>query len=105
MPKRERDTTSTDSHIWSRRDFGSRATLIGAGLAIGPLLGTGCSDQPAGVSSSTDVAWARGLNKMKTRQLGTLTISEIGAGAMRCGPWSGQVKRTRTCVSEFSVQG
>jgi len=80
MPKRERDTASTNSHILSRRDFVSRTVV--AGLAIGPLLGTGCSAQSAGVSISTDTGSARGLNKMKTRQLGTLTVSEIGAGAM-----------------------
>jgi aryl-alcohol dehydrogenase-like predicted oxidoreductase len=82
MPKRERETTSTHSHVLSRRDFVARTSLIGAGLVIGPLLWTGCSDQSSGVSSSADTGSARGLNKMKTRQLGTLVVSEIGAGAM-----------------------
>lgn len=84
MPKRERETTSStsDSYVLSRRDFVARTSLIGAGLVIGPLLWTGCSDQSVGVSSITDTGSARGLNKMKTRQLGALTVSEIGAGAM-----------------------
>src|SRR2546428_1346230 len=84
MPKRERDTTSSrlDSHVFSQRDFVVRTSLIGAGLVVGPLLWTGCSDQSAGVSTSTDTGWTRGSNKMKTRQLGTLDVSEIGAGAM-----------------------
>ncbi len=84
MPKRERETTSntSDSHVLSRRDFVARTSLIGAGLVIGPLLWTGCSDQSAEVSRITGTGSARGLNKMKTRQLGTLNVSEIGAGAM-----------------------
>jgi hypothetical protein len=84
MPKRERDTTSSTSHshLLSRRDFVARTSLIGAGLVIGPLSWTGCSNQSSGVSSSADTGSVRGLNKMNTRQLGTLTVSEIGAGAM-----------------------
>jgi hypothetical protein len=40
MPKRERETTSSrsDSHVFSRRDFVARTSLIGAGLVVGPLL-------------------------------------------------------------------
>ena len=83
MPKRERAATSSgsDSHLLSRRDFVTRTSLIGAGLVGGPLW-TGCSDQSAEVRSTTGTGSARGLNKMKTRQLGTLKVSEIGAGAM-----------------------
>jgi hypothetical protein len=84
MPKLERDTASStsDSHIFSRRDFVARTSLIGAGLVVGPLLWTGCSDQSAEVRSTTGTRSARGSNKMKTRQLGKLMVSEIGAGAM-----------------------
>ena len=83
MPKRERAATSSrlDSHFFSRRDFVTKTSLIGAGLAIGPLW-TGCSNQSAAVRSSTGTKPTRGFNKMKTRQLGTLHVSEIGAGAM-----------------------
>ena len=83
MPKRERAATSStsDSHLLSRRDFVTRTSLIGAGLVVGPLW-TGCSDQSAEVRSTTGTGSARGSNKMKTRQLGTLKVSEIGAGAM-----------------------
>ena len=47
MPKRERETTSStsDSHVFSRRDFVVRTSLIGAGLVVGPLLWAGCSDR------------------------------------------------------------
>jgi hypothetical protein len=84
MPKRKRETTSSPSHshVLSRRDFVARTSLIGSGLAVGPLLWTGCSDQSADVRSTTATGSARGSNKMKTRQLGTLQVSEIGAGAM-----------------------
>jgi aryl-alcohol dehydrogenase-like predicted oxidoreductase len=84
MPTRKRETTSStsDRHVLSRRDFVARTSLIGAGLVVGPLLWTGCSDQPAEVRGATVPGSARGLNKMKTRQLGTLKVSEIGAGAM-----------------------
>ena len=84
MRTRKRETTSStsDRHVLSRRDFVARTSLIGAGLVVGPLLWTGCSDQPAEVRGATVPGSARGLNKMKTRQLGTLKVSEIGAGAM-----------------------
>jgi aryl-alcohol dehydrogenase-like predicted oxidoreductase len=50
----------------SRRDFMAKASLLGAGLAIGPSL------------------WAlnNGQIKMKTRKLGQLKVSALGSGAM-----------------------
>jgi aryl-alcohol dehydrogenase-like predicted oxidoreductase len=82
MPKREPAATSrkSDSHLLSRRDFVTRTGLIGAGLVVGPLF-AGCSDQSADVRT-TGTGSAQGLNTMKTRQLGRLQVSEIGAGAM-----------------------
>jgi aryl-alcohol dehydrogenase-like predicted oxidoreductase len=53
----------------SRRDFLTSATLVGAGLAVGP-------------------AWAaenspsKGKTRMKTRRLGQMEVSELGAGCM-----------------------
>ena len=83
MPKRERAGTSSrsDSDLFSRRDFVTRTSLIGAGLVVGPMW-TGCSDQPAQLRSTIETGSTRGLNKMKTRNLGTLQVSEVGAGAM-----------------------
>jgi aryl-alcohol dehydrogenase-like predicted oxidoreductase len=83
MPTRERAATASksDNHLLSRRDFVTRTSLIGAGLVVGPLW-SGCSDQSAEVRTTTGTGSARGLNTMKTRQLGTLQVSEIGAGAM-----------------------
>jgi aryl-alcohol dehydrogenase-like predicted oxidoreductase len=83
LPKRERAATASksDNHLLSRRDFVTRTSLIGAGLVVGPLW-TGCSDQSAEVRSITGTGSAPGVNTMKTRQLGTLKVSQIGSGAM-----------------------
>jgi aryl-alcohol dehydrogenase-like predicted oxidoreductase len=55
---------------FSRRDFLASTALIGTGLAVGRLSWAASSDQPQGTS------------KMKKRKLGTLEVSEIGAGCM-----------------------
>ncbi|MES2919962.1 MAG: aldo/keto reductase [Verrucomicrobiota bacterium] len=63
-------TTGSDARYpiaTSRRDFLATAALIGAGLAVGSRAP---ADQPPQSS------------KMKTRKLGTLEVSEIGAGCM-----------------------
>jgi len=54
----------------SRRDFLANAALLGAGLAAWPPLWAASSDQP------------KAVNKMKTRKLGQLEVSELGAGCM-----------------------
>ena len=54
----------------SRRDFLGKTALIGAGLAVGPSLWAASSDQP------------KKINKMKTRRLGNLEVSELGFGCM-----------------------
>jgi hypothetical protein len=103
MPKLECAATSSgsNSHLLSRRDFVTRTSLIGAGLVVGPLW-TGCSDQSTEVRSTAGTGSARGLNKMKTRQLGTLEVSEIGAGAMSISANYGP-PQTEAKASEFSV--
>ncbi|MDH6293068.1 aldo/keto reductase [Rhodococcus opacus] len=58
----------------NRRDFVTKAALLGAGLVAGPSLLTACSDQP--------VENVRSSNSMRTRSLGALAVSEIGAGCM-----------------------
>ena len=70
--------TETDKILgYSRRDFLSRSAVAVAGLAIV----TACA--PAGQKSevANNVKTGKG-NEMKTRKLGTLTVSELGAGAM-----------------------
>ena len=59
----------------SRRDLIARAALIGAGLAVGPPLLAACSDRPQEIDNRSD-------NKMQTRKLGALEVSELGAGCM-----------------------
>lgn len=56
----------------SRRDFLATTALFGAGLAVGPVARAASSNQPAD----------REENKMKTRKLGNLEVSELGSGCM-----------------------
>ena len=65
----------------SRRDFLASAALVGAGLAVSPLLG-GCADQSKNTDKTSDNRVARGGNRMKTRKLGQLAVSELGSGCM-----------------------
>jgi aryl-alcohol dehydrogenase-like predicted oxidoreductase len=76
MEKNNQATGSTtqDRRALNRRDFLANTTLIGAGLAVGPLLLAASPDHDKGLS--------RGENKMKKRKLGKLEVSEIGSGCM-----------------------
>jgi len=56
----------------SRRDFLANTALIGAGLAFGT----------SGASSNQLKENTGGKNQMKTRKLGKLEVSEMGAGCM-----------------------
>ena len=56
--------TTRDRRIFSRRDFLANTVLLGAGLAVTPSV------------------WAKEINKMKTRKLGQLEVSELGHGCM-----------------------
>ena len=80
MEKNKQATGSNtqDRRALSRRDFLANTALIGAGLAVGPSLWAASSDQP----KESDKGLRRGKNKMKTRKLGKLEVSEIGAGCM-----------------------
>lgn len=68
MEKNKQVTGSNtqDRRAFSRRDFVASTALIGAGLAVGPLSWAASSDHP----------------QMKTRKLGKLAVSDIGAGCM-----------------------
>jgi aryl-alcohol dehydrogenase-like predicted oxidoreductase len=68
--KQASGSNTRDPRSLSRRDFLANTALIGAGLAVGPSCWTASSDQP------------NEINKMKTRKLGTLEVSELGAGCM-----------------------
>ena len=64
--KQVNGSNTQDRRALSRRDFVASTALIGAGLAVGPLSWAESSDHP----------------KMKTRKLGKLEVSEVGAGCM-----------------------
>ena len=68
--KQASGSNTRDPRALSRRDFLGRTALIGAGLAVGPSLWAASSDQP------------KEINKMKTRSLGNLEVSELGFGCM-----------------------
>jgi aryl-alcohol dehydrogenase-like predicted oxidoreductase len=68
--KQASGSNTRDPRSLSRRDFLANTALIGAGLAVGPLSWAASSDQP------------KEINKMKTRKLGKLEVSELGAGCM-----------------------
>jgi aryl-alcohol dehydrogenase-like predicted oxidoreductase len=80
--KQVSESNAQDRQALSRRDFLAKSTLLGAGLAVGPLLLTACSDQPKQINNTSNKGLDSGKNKMKTRKLGKLEISEIGAGCM-----------------------
>jgi len=63
-----------DQQAINRRDFLAMTTLAGAGLMAAPLYSFGS------ISSSEKTNKVE--NKMKTRKLGTLEVSEIGLGCM-----------------------
>jgi aryl-alcohol dehydrogenase-like predicted oxidoreductase len=68
--KQPSGSNTRDRRALSRRDFLGKTALIGAGLAVGPSLWAASSDQP------------KEINKMKTRSLGNLEVSELGFGCM-----------------------
>ena len=81
MEKNKRTTGSNtqDRRTLSRRDFLANAALIGAGLAVGPLLGAASSSE---IDNRNGKGLRKGKNKMKPRKLGKLEVSEIGFGCM-----------------------
>jgi aryl-alcohol dehydrogenase-like predicted oxidoreductase len=85
MNKNEQTTpNSRDARSVSRRDFVANAALIGAGLAVAPLLG--CDrESPAGENSNPTRPTGGSsveTRKLGTRKLGTLEVSALGHGCM-----------------------
>lgn len=70
-----------DNRSISRRDFVTKASLVGAGLAVAPLSWAASSDHSPEIIHQGDNRPHK-VNKMNTRKLGTLEVSEIGAGCM-----------------------
>ncbi|BDV42717.1 aldehyde oxidase [Geotalea uraniireducens] len=63
----------------TRRDFLVTTALVGAGLAVGPLLGVASAEK---IENRSGNGLHKGGNTMKTRRLGKLEVSAIGAGCM-----------------------
>ena len=80
--KQATGSNTQDRRALSRRDFLANTAVIGAGLAVGPLLWAASSDQPKEINNGSDQGLRREKNNMKTRKLGKLEVSEIGFGCM-----------------------
>jgi aryl-alcohol dehydrogenase-like predicted oxidoreductase len=70
----KKQVAGTNHRGVSRRNFLATTALAGAALTVAPVAWAASSDRPANI--------ATGENKMKKRKLGTLEVSELGAGAM-----------------------
>src|SRR5947207_7973465 len=68
--KQATGSNTRDCRALSLRNFLTNTALLGAGFAARPSLWAASSDQP------------KAINKMKTRKLGQLEVSELGAGCM-----------------------
>jgi aryl-alcohol dehydrogenase-like predicted oxidoreductase len=60
----------------------AQVALSGAAVAVGPILWTACADRPKEITDRSDKNLDMGRNKMKTRKLGQLEVSEMGFGCM-----------------------
>ena len=80
--KQATGSNTQDRRDLSRHDFLTNTAVIGAGLAVGPLLWAASSDQPKEINNGSDQGLRREKNNMKTRNLGKLEVSEIGFGCM-----------------------
>jgi hypothetical protein len=60
-----------------RRDFLKHTVLLGAAAAVGPMPGAGAAHAPG----KQAIQSIRG-KEMRQRRLGTMKVSEIGAGCM-----------------------
>ena len=66
----------------SRRDFLARTAFAGAGLAVGSLSLSACSDRRTATTNRSDSTLPTGTTVMPTRTLGQLAVSAMGAGTM-----------------------
>jgi aryl-alcohol dehydrogenase-like predicted oxidoreductase len=78
----ENGSNNQNQRTFSHREFLSKTAILAAGLAVVTSCASG--DQPAAVGNTTNSNSnnAGGTTAMKTRKLGNLTVSELGAGAM-----------------------
>lgn len=78
--KQEIELNRENNRIFSRRDFLAKTAVFAAGLAI--VSSCAPAEQTKKISNESGKPLQNGDGKMKTRKLGTLEVSEIGAGCM-----------------------
>jgi aryl-alcohol dehydrogenase-like predicted oxidoreductase len=66
----------------NRRNFLTNTAMAGAGLILTPLLSSAFTEQPKNNINEGDSKLNKKDNKMKTRKLGKLEVSELGLGCM-----------------------
>jgi aryl-alcohol dehydrogenase-like predicted oxidoreductase len=76
----DKNQQATGSNTHSRRDFLARTVVAAAGLAI--VSSCASSDQPKEIANTSKKSLDTGNATMRTRKLGSLVVSEIGAGCM-----------------------
>ena len=94
-----------DSQCISRRDFVTKATLAGVGLVVTPLSWDASANWPAAITSASDNGSDKEKKQLKTRKLGTLDVSELGAGCMSIsanyGPPADRTQGIKTIRTAF----
>ncbi len=78
-------TVTMESRKVRSRGLGRRDFLVSTGLGVAALaIGPSCAStsQPKGTSRGSEKGLGSGMGRMKTRKLGSLEVSEIGAGCM-----------------------
>jgi len=78
--KQQNESNRPESRIFSRRDFLAKTAVFAAGLAV--VSSCASANQTEKNNKASNKSLAQGEIKMKTRKLGNLTVSEIGAGTM-----------------------
>src|SRR5829696_7069151 len=79
--KQENESNALESRIFSRRDFLAKTAVFAAGLAVVSSCASANQTQEAN-NQVINKPLAQRETKMKTRKLGNLTVSELGAGTM-----------------------
>ena len=69
-----------DRRVHSRRDFLAKGAVAAAGFAL--VSSCAPSNQPKTIANTNDKPVNIGANKMNSRKLGKLEVSELGAGCM-----------------------
>ena len=73
-------SNALDRRDLNRRDFLAKTVVAAAGLAV--VSSCASSDQPKEIANTGNKALETGKPTVKTRKLGSLVLSEIGAGCM-----------------------